>query len=76
MAKEGLQSETLIAQARARLASSEAKFKRSQLNVERLDIRAPFDGIVEDAPLELGDLVSPGVTCADWLLDPMLLVGR
>jgi multidrug efflux system membrane fusion protein len=77
LAKEGLQSETLIAQARARLASSEAKFKRSQLNVERLDIRAPFDGIVEDAPLELGDLVSPGVTCARLVaLDPMLLVGR
>ena len=77
LAKEGLQSETLIAQARARLAASEAEFRRSQLDFERLNIRAPFDGIVEDAPLELGDLVSPGVTCARVVaLDPMLLVGR
>ncbi len=77
LAKEGLQSQTLIAQARARLASAEAEYKRSQLNVERLDIKAPFAGIVEEVPLELGDLVSPGVTCATLVaLDPMLLKGR
>lgn len=77
LAKEGLQSQTLIAQARARLASAEAEFKRSQLNVERLDIKAPFSGIVEEVPLELGDLVSPGVSCATLVaLDPMLLKGR
>lgn len=77
LAKEGLQSQTLIAQARARLASAEASFKRSQLDVERLSIRAPFSGIIEQVPLELGDLVSPGVTCATLVaLDPMLLTGR
>lgn len=77
LAKQGLQSQTLIAQARARLASSQANLKRSQLNVDRLNISAPFDGIIEDAPLEVGDLVQAGVTCARLVaLDPMLLVGR
>lgn len=77
LAKQGLQSQTLIAQARARLASAEANLKRSELAVERLNISAPFTGIIEDVPLELGDLVNPGVTCATLVaLDPMLLVGR
>ncbi|MFN3236480.1 MAG: efflux RND transporter periplasmic adaptor subunit [Pseudomonadales bacterium] len=77
LAKEGLQSQTLIAQSRARLAAAEANYKRSQLDVERLNIRAPFDGLIESVPLELGDLVTPGVTCATLVaLDPMLLAGR
>lgn len=77
LAKKGFQSQTLIAQAKARLAQAEADLKRSELNVGRLQIRAPFDGLIEDVGLELGDLVSSGSTCATLVaLDPMLLSGR
>ena len=73
----GFQSDTLVAQAQARLAEAKAKLKRSQLNLARTLVKAPFDGIVEDVHLEIGDYVSPGAQCATLVdLDPMLLVGR
>jgi multidrug efflux system membrane fusion protein len=77
LALEGLQSQTLIAQAKARLAKAEADLKRSQLDLGRLQVRAPFDGLIEDVGLELGDFVALGSTCVTLVaLDPMLLVGR
>ncbi|MFT5012409.1 MAG: multidrug efflux system membrane fusion protein [Patiriisocius sp.] len=77
LAKQGFQSQTLIAQSRARLAQAKANLKRSELNVDRLHITAPFDGLIEDVGLQLGDLVSSGSTCATLVaLDPMLLSGR
>lgn len=77
LAKQGLQSKTLIAQTRSRLATAKANLKQAELAVERLHITAPFTGVVEDVHLELGDYVTPGATCATLVaLDPMLLVGR
>ena len=46
----GLQSETLVAQAKARLAQAQAELKRSELELARLRVGAPFAGIVEDVP--------------------------
>ncbi len=77
LSKQGFQSETAIAQARERLASAEAALKRSELNITRLRVIAPFDAVVEDVHLELGEYVVPGSDCATVVdLDPMLLVGR
>ena len=75
--ERGFQSETAIAQAKARLASAEADLTRRRLDLERTYVRAPFGGIVEDVHLEVGDYVGPGSACATIVdLDPMLLVGR
>jgi membrane fusion protein, multidrug efflux system len=77
LSREGLQSETLIAQAKARLAAAESNVMRSELDVARLEITAPFDGVIEDVQLEQGDYVTPGAACAVLVdLDPMLLTGR
>ena len=74
---QGFQSDTAIAQAKARLAQAEAQLKRSQIEVARTEIRAPFAGLVEDTHLEVGDYVSPGNPCATVVdLHPMLLVGE
>ncbi|MCY4342166.1 MAG: efflux RND transporter periplasmic adaptor subunit [Gammaproteobacteria bacterium] len=74
---DGLQSDTLVAQAQAKLAEAQAEFKRSQLSLARTVVKAPFAGIVEDVHLEVGDYVTPGAQCATLVdLDPMLLVGR
>ena len=73
----GFQSETLVAQAAARLAAAEAELKRSTLDLARINIKAPFAGIVEDVHQEMGDYLTPGASCATIVdLDPMLLVGR
>ena len=73
----GFQSETAIAQARARLATAQAQLKAALLDIERTHIRAPFAGVVEETLLELGDYAQSGTPCAAIVdLDPMLLVGR
>lgn len=73
----GLQSETAIAQAKARLAGAQAALAAAALDIERLSVRAPFDGVVEDVGLNVGDFAQPGTACARVVdLDPMLLVGR
>jgi membrane fusion protein, multidrug efflux system len=77
LSREGLQSETAIAQAKARLESAKARFERSQLDKARLNITAPFDGFVEEVQLEEGQYVVPGSACVTLVdLDPMLLTGQ
>lgn len=75
--ERGYQSDTAIAQSKAQLASAEANLKRSELDIQRTYVRAPFAGVVEDVASEVGDYVSPGSTCVTVVdLNPMLLVGR
>ena len=73
----GFQSDTAIAQARARLATAQAQLTGAVLDIERTQIRAPFAGVIEETLLEVGDYVQSGTPCATIVdLDPMLLVGR
>jgi multidrug efflux system membrane fusion protein len=75
--RQGYQSETAIASAKARLAATEALLKRRELDLENTEIRAPFDGIVEEQPVEIGDYLQVGTQCATVVdNDPMLLVGN
>ncbi|RPG24061.1 MAG: efflux RND transporter periplasmic adaptor subunit [Gammaproteobacteria bacterium TMED92] len=74
---KGFNSDSAIAAAKARLASAAAQLKRKELAVEKILIRAPFDGLVEDVHVEIGDYVNPGQSCATLVdLNPMLMVGR
>ena len=73
----GFQSDTAIAQAKARLAAAEAKLASSRLDVARTEIRAPFSGVVEHIHQDVGDYVNASAPCVTIVdLDPMLLVGR
>jgi multidrug efflux system membrane fusion protein len=75
--QRGLQSETVIAEAKARLASAQAQAEKSRLALQRTRIKAPFSGFVEQVDQEIGDYVTPGSSCATIVdLDPMLLTGR
>lgn len=75
--EQGFQSETVIAQAKARLAAAEAQVERREIDLARTAVRAPFAGVVEDVLAERGDYVTPGSTCVTIVdMDPMLLVGR
>jgi multidrug efflux system membrane fusion protein len=74
---QGYNSENAIATARAKLASALAVKARRESNINKTKIIAPFDGIVENVHLELGDYVSSGAPCATIVdLNPMLIVGR
>jgi multidrug efflux system membrane fusion protein len=72
--EQGLQSETAIAGAAARLESARAQLRRQTLNLERTRIAAPFAGVVEELQMNTGDYAVPGASCATLIdLDPMLV---
>ena len=60
----GYQSTLAIARSKADLETAKVQLIRSQLMVEHLKIKAPFNGIIDRRPLEIGDYVVPGSVCA------------
>ncbi|KZX58119.1 efflux transporter periplasmic adaptor subunit [Halioglobus sp. HI00S01] len=71
---DGLLSEVATADAQARKESALAHLHRQKLNLARTRITAPFDGVVEDLHLNVGDYAVPGETCVRLIeLDPMLV---
>jgi multidrug efflux system membrane fusion protein len=60
----------------AGIQSAEAAIASVQKDIDRLQITAPFEGLLETDTAELGSLLQPGTLCATVLqLDPMKLVG-
>jgi multidrug efflux system membrane fusion protein len=77
LAKKGLQSEINIAQAKSKLESANASVSRALLALSNTRIIAPFAGIIERQPVEIGDFLNVGGECATILdTDPMLVVGQ
>ncbi|WP_323846939.1 efflux RND transporter periplasmic adaptor subunit [Microbulbifer magnicolonia] len=75
--KKGLQSDTAMAQQQVSLAEARAEYRRAEVAVDNLQIRAPFDGVVNSRAVELGDFIRRGEECATLLdLDPILVVGE
>jgi multidrug efflux system membrane fusion protein len=75
--KKGLQSEVVLAKAKAALEQSKTRAKQAQLALEKTVITAPFSGVVESQPVEVGDFLSPGATCVSLMeIDPILVVGQ
>jgi membrane fusion protein, multidrug efflux system len=83
LSQDGFASETRVAatvaaveSARAALLGAEAAVAAMQRDIARLEIRAPFAGVLETDTAELGSLLQPGNPCATVMqLDPMHLVG-
>ncbi|MFK7945890.1 MAG: efflux RND transporter periplasmic adaptor subunit [Paracoccaceae bacterium] len=63
--RKGFTAETTLRSAEARLQAAEARLGKIRLDINQLEIRAPFDGILESDTAELGAFLSPGVTCAN-----------
>ena len=75
--QQGLQSEINLAKAKAALEQSRSRAKRAELALAKTRIVAPFDGVVETQPAEVGNFLSPGATCVSMMeIDPILVVGR
>ncbi len=69
-AKAGLESVS------AGLQSAEAAVVAAETELERLEIHAPFAGLLETDTAELGTLLQPGSLCGTVIqLDPIKLVG-
>lgn len=60
----------------ANIESAEAAVIRAQTELDRLQITAPFSGVLETDTAELGSLLQPGGLCATVIqLDPIKVVG-
>ena len=73
---KGFNSRVRLAQTRADLETARANLKQAEVDLDNINIRAPFDGIVYEQHIEIGDFVSVGqdvYTIVD--LDPLELTG-
>ena len=75
-AKSGLTAATSgIQSAEAGIESAIAGVAAAEKEISRLQIRAPFAGLLESTTAELGSLLQPGSLCATIIqLDPIMLV--
>jgi multidrug efflux system membrane fusion protein len=60
LGREGLQSENALRQARAQQAAAEAALAAVRLELARIRITAPFDGVLDRRPVELGAMLDRG----------------
>lgn len=78
--KDGFRAEVSIAEDLALLEESKAMLAAAKLDIERTEIRAPFAGIVEDIPVEVGDYMQSGGPDGSSLvarvvdLDPIIVI--
>jgi multidrug efflux system membrane fusion protein len=76
LSEGGFAAQTRVAAAEAAVRAAQAGVERAQAELDRLAIRAPFAGVLEDDTAERGALLSPGGLCATVIrLDPIRLVG-
>lgn len=75
--EKGFRSETSVAGDLAAYQASKAEVERMEKEFENTKIKAPFDGVVDDRMVDVGDYLAPGQPCALVVaLDPFLIVGR
>lgn len=64
LAEKGYRPELKIAEARAALEAAKSMLARIELDIQRTQIRAPFDGVLDQRSVEIGDYVRDGVVIA------------
>lgn len=76
LAERGFTAQTEALGRRATLEAARARLMRAELAIDRLVIRAPFDGVLEEDSAPRGTLLRPGDLCATVVaVDPIVLVG-
>ncbi len=76
LASQGFNSEIRKAEAQSLLAASRYALAHARMMLERVEITAPFGGVVDDRMVEIGDFVDVGQPVAMIVdLDPIKVVG-
>ncbi len=76
LAGKGFAAETTVVAREAALATAKANLLRIEEDISRLEIRAPFAGVLESDTAEIGSLIQSGSLCATVIaLDTIKLVG-
>jgi multidrug efflux system membrane fusion protein len=74
--KKGHRSETQTAAALAAFEAAEANIRGMEQELSFATMRAPFDGVIDNRYVQVGDYMTPGAPCA-WVVgsDPFHVVG-
>jgi membrane fusion protein, multidrug efflux system len=76
LAAKGYRSQTQVLQDQANLDSAAAVVRQSEIALEQMNIRAPFDGVFDKREAEVGTYLAPGQACGSMIeLNPLLIVG-
>lgn len=74
LSKKGLQDESRLAQAKASLESAKAMQTQKKVMLDKSTIVAPFDGVLNNRQIEIGNYVRKGDTLFQLVdLDPLLV---
>jgi len=77
LSSKGYRPETQLAAAAARLEGAKAALARIDMEIDYTVIKAPFDGVLNDRPAEIGDYLRKGDICGTVVdQDPFLVVGQ
>lgn len=77
LAADGFRSKTQVAASEAALEASRAQLQTMQIQLANTQIKAPFDGVVDDRYVEAGDYMKVGDKCALLIApQPFLAVGQ
>ncbi|MDJ0927082.1 MAG: efflux RND transporter periplasmic adaptor subunit [Gammaproteobacteria bacterium] len=71
---EGYVSETQMAETVAKLEAARAEVTRAELDLQYMELRAPFDGVIQEREVELGDFVKRGDAVASFVDNTALIV--
>jgi multidrug efflux system membrane fusion protein len=63
LAEKGFQSATRVTAFEAQLDGARAALKQAEIEADNINIRAPFSGIWERQDAQIGDYLSPGMSC-------------
>lgn len=76
LSKKQYRSKVQLAEAVSDLETAKSGLRSIRVDIERTTIRAPFDGILDDVLVDIGDYVAVGDVSASVVdLDPILVVG-
>ncbi len=77
LSSKGYRAETQLAAAAARLDGSKAALALINLQIAHTSIKAPFDGVLDTRPAEIGDYLQKADVCGTVVdQDPFLVVGH
>jgi multidrug efflux system membrane fusion protein len=71
---EGFVSDTQLAETLAKLEAAKAEQTRAQLDLQNRVIRAPFNGVLQERDVEIGDFVRSGDAVATFVDNTTLIV--
>lgn len=63
LAEKGFQSQTRVTSFEAQLDGAKAALKQAEIEADNINIRAPFSGLWERQDAQIGDYLSPGMSC-------------